>query len=103
MSKNNEDETFQAFEDYCAEIAVENKAWRERWPNHCQTCEGAGGFHHPGNRETPPDFDICECSEAGKCPRCMELAWPGDDIDDVPCPHCGWNWCKGKDDAAPQW
>jgi len=100
---NSDDEAFEAFEEYCDEQVKANEAWKLRWPNHCKNCEGAGGFPIPQTYWDPPDYDICVCTDKGKCPRCMEWAWP-EDIEnmDVPCKFCGWNWGHGKDDAAPQ-
>ena len=102
-----DDEAFQAFEEYCAETVAANEAWCKRWPNHCEKCEGKGGFqwvemhgftHGAGEQM----YDICACVEAGNCPRCGTVAWAVDNEDETPCPTCGWNWCKGKDDVAPQ-
>jgi hypothetical protein len=102
VKEDNDNETFTAFEDYCNEIAAANKAWHERWPQACKTCEGAGGFHYPGDRENPPDWDTCTCIEEAKCPRCGFCNWDEDNEAETPCIKCGWNWGKGPDDAAPQ-
>jgi len=90
----------EQFDAWAKEIDEANKGWKILWPNHCTKCEGAGGFYDPGHREQPPDFDICTCVEAGKCPRCAAQTLPEEE--EVPCSVCGWNWGKGKDDAAPQ-
>ena len=89
-----------------ANIAAQD-AWRARWPNACKSCQGAGGkaFRYdpsPAGIGLSPgymwDFDPCPACE-GRCPRCGQPA-PHDA--DVPCPACGWNYGKGKDDACPE-
>jgi len=97
-----DDEEQAAFEAWADEVDAANKAWKERWPNHCTNCEGRGGFHVPATRWEPEDYDLCVCAEAGNCPRCGTVAWAVDNEDETPCPTCHWNWGKGKDDAAPQ-
>ena len=104
--------------------------WTAKWPDHCPYCKGHGGTYSeydpspagvglaPG---TMTDFEPCEhCigADAGKqviviqdqepyeetfqlgyCPRCHKLM--NAELDN-PCPHCGWDWDNGLDDAAPR-
>jgi len=96
----------EQLEEVYKEIDEANKAWHKRWPNACK-CEGAGGygyvemhgFKHGAGEHM---WDTCTCVLDGFCPRCNARVWPEDMEDEWPCPECGWNWGKGKDDAAPQ-
>lgn len=45
--------------------------YKQKWPNYCKSCYGAGGSYFPGSYYSPPDFNECEdCIDKGKCPRC---------------------------------
>lgn len=107
---DDDNETFDDFEAYCREVTAAAIAWEARWPNHCKTCYGQGGksfiemhgFHHGAGEQM---FDTCSCVEVGQCPRCSQWAWiwADDNMEsEVPCWNCGWNWCKGSDDACPE-
>ena len=78
---------------------AERAAWKQRWPDHCMDCLGAGGVTYGGSRNEPPSQDGCAgCTEAGCCARCMRLM----DVESTdPCPSCGWNWGKEPDDQCP--
>lgn len=90
-------------------------AWFQQWPYYCTNCNGDGMFVDYYDPSPPgislgsgymTDIEMCEkCTNHGYCPRCGVLSWPIDDEDDeipeTPCPNCGWNWCKGKDDSVP--
>ena len=48
-------------------------AFAASFPHACKLCHGAGGKTHPGDRETPPEYEPCgDCLEQGKCPGCGE-------------------------------
>lgn len=105
---DDDNETFDDFEAYCREVTAAAIAWEARWPNHCKKCYGQGGksyvemhgFKHGAGEQM---FDICECIEQGICPRCSANNMPiDDDESEAPCVKCGWNWCKGSDDACPE-
>ncbi len=99
----------------CLEAAenrdIENRAWKERWPKHCQTCCGSGEFNgepcfscvargeffHDVTPDGHGDFLY-----AGRCPRCggsAPLTWKKGKKS--PCLACGWNWGRGKGDQQP--
>lgn len=70
------------------------KQWEKKYPNHCKTCNGAGGVSYSGNYWNPPDFAECDnCIGQGKCPLCGE-DFPedfefGNNL--LPCGHDYWN------------
>jgi hypothetical protein len=104
---SDEDKVYEEFEDYCKEVTAAAIAWEARWPNACKSCYGRGGhgwtemhgFTHGAGEQM---YDICSCVEQGNCPRCGTVAWSVDNEIETPCPTCGWNWCKGSDDACPE-
>lgn len=104
---SDEDKVYEEFEDYCKEVTAAAIAWEAKWPNACKSCDGRGGhgwtemhgFSHGAGEQM---YDICSCVEAGNCPRCGATAWSDDNEIETPCPTCGWNWCKGSDDACPE-
>ena len=83
-----------------------------RWPQFCRKCGAAGeigGYYDPspaGVSLSPGrmwDADPCECTEAGRCPRCAKPVFTEDDWTDdenVICPLCGWRYGE-SDDTAP--
>lgn len=79
------------------------RRWKEKWPNACSSCNGAGGFLLGEDLPTPA-FEGCdECLGNGKCPRCStrfpeELISSYEDGGNPQCPSCGWNW--GIEDRA---
>ena len=49
----------------------EERAYRERWPNHCGRCSGWGGFPYYDSDTGDQGADPChQCVERGRCPRC---------------------------------
>ena len=102
-----DDDTFDEFEKYAAEIAKAAAEWEKRWPQACKSCYGRGGqtytemhgFKHGAGEQM---FDICECIEEAKCPRCGFCNWDEDNEEETPCIKCGWNWGKGEDDVCPE-
>lgn len=83
------------------------RAWQEKWPGHCETCEGEGGKGHPGSYDCPPDWDICpNCQEGDnlRCPRCGEPGetWDEAACDSVACKECGWD-PANPDICPPPW
>lgn len=88
---------------YQQTLAEDRAEWQAKWPNHCKRCEGAGGFDIPATRDTPPDYDVCECVDAGTCPRCgcpLDLVDQDGELLDGDCGGCGWTG-RGSDDICP--
>jgi hypothetical protein len=82
-----------------AQAEIEAKAWREKWPDACARCHGAGAFYSGGNYWQPPDVDICprlENDETRTCCRCGQPDALDEDLNG-PCRHCGWDY----DDREP--
>jgi hypothetical protein len=86
--------------------------WRQRWPNHCAKCHGAGEFSwsesvpYGSTTASMPMADPCdECTYIGKCARCGEFGLRGSEDDgfEGPCKACGWNFddCEPEPDAIP--
>jgi len=77
--------------------------WKQRWPNHCDNCLGAGAFVVPGDWWTPDMQEPCGvCSDQGRCARCGEEGLTSEERGDVttgegPCRSCSWNY----DDECP--
>ena len=101
------------------EAIKERGKYFERWPNHCQDCNGMGGIIGAGSDMRPSSLEVKGSVECGvclmhaKCPRCAGrmpgvrkydgdhdryIGWLLDK--NLSCPHCGWNWCKGEHDGA---
>jgi len=90
----------------CLERTAKEKqeldSWLALYPNHCTSCGGAGAWSSPGSFWEPPDGGPCGCVEDGKCPRCgKETLMENHFENEIPCPNCGWNWGKNKDDIIP--
>lgn len=82
----------------------EIRAWEEKWPNHCKTCNGAGGFVSHNYPHEPDDYEPCiDCTNAEEphCARCTAINPQWIEGEDTPCTACGWDWSKGKDDEIP--
>lgn len=80
-------------------------AWHDKWPDHCDTCNGEGGVSYPGSYWEPPDFDPCpECQEGEeiRCPRCgvKGETWDEKKEESINCTKCGWEW-KNPDICPP--
>lgn len=75
---------------YCEAQQAAREAWIARWPDHCPTCEGAGGKYIQATRWEPDDFDICSCLENGHCPRCMSKVEYSARTGVSVCPVCNW-------------
>lgn len=59
------------FDETVRKWRMEYAEARHKYPYACESCNGAGGFHVPGNYETPPDYLPCDdCVLKGLCPRC---------------------------------
>lgn len=88
--------------EQAAKRTAEREAWSQRWPNHCQSCEGAGAFTVCGGTGDDPEYEgePCEACQSRSCvcPRCgradVSLFQPD------PCPACGWTYA-GPDAAMP--
>lgn len=93
---------------------AERNAWAQKWPNHCKVCEGAGvqqwyeSVPYGSTTASMPCSELCDClaggafDQLGKCPRCVAAIFTNGMLEaDAPCPTCGWNWGKGKDDLMP--
>ena len=76
-----------------AVVAIIRERYELLYPGHCRDCNGAGGFHDCGSYWEPPSFDLCDCLENGRCPRC------GKTIDSEICPACGWD--ENEPDVKP--
>lgn len=103
----------------CLEKQAARQAWVEAHPQFCPTCDAHGeltsvenGAPHGAGFWAMESSEPCEqCLGHGNCPRCGETLFPQDNADgdqdnawyenQALCPHCGWNWGKGKDDFAP--
>lgn len=100
--------------EFCKNQQAKREQWLATWVNHCPTCKGAGVIVTGGDmvdygstRVSLPDYaDPCETCW-GNCPRCGEQLYTSDDAagdafdQQTPCPFCGWEWGKGKDDICP--
>lgn len=102
---------YLAEEAMAKEIAEAAKAWKEKWPNYCQSCWGRGGFPVYNYPHAPDDYDPCEalplntchrCGQAGLQPEDPEYNNPQEDAFIGPCSFCGWNMGKNIDDACPE-
>jgi hypothetical protein len=96
----------------CGERTAQQTAaraeWAKLWPNHCKTCEGAGGASVRGDSvpygstyvSLPDEFEPCpDCAEKGLCSRCGQPGLTSEErgdrsTGDPPCGFCGWD---GKD------
>jgi hypothetical protein len=71
---------------------------------YCLKCKGVGGQMGISTWMGPGEWEDCPaCMEEGFCPRCLKRGWLNeetgkDDIDDVPCKVCGWDWNRGEMD-----
>lgn len=96
-------------EPACEALRAAGRAWRERWANHCQQCQGYGavlsGSPLP---EEPISAEPCAaCIEADRCPRCglavdwaaLESAWTPSNP--TTCIHCGWTMDNPDADPTP--
>ena len=75
-------------------------AWKEKWPNYCQECDGAGKHLWFEKRDcgySEPMGEPCECTEQGICPRCGAQGIDHETAEG-PCSECGWNF----DDSMPE-
>lgn len=88
--------------------ACKQTAWKKRWPNFCQKCNGYGGIICDGSHPYGPTYaqenDPCkDCagSQSPHCPRCS-MPWTDDLVGDLfdgflDCPGCGWDWNNNDD------
>lgn len=102
---------------YVAERERARAAWAATWPNHCQTCEGWGGFassYDPSAAGVAlasgslPDWDECATCTANEiCGRCGAPIPVDKETLEVPaCSSCGWNFDDGMpppDDDCGCW
>lgn len=85
------------------------KVYVKKFPDWCWTCRGSGYVHwtengapHGEGYWAMPMTDVCEhCTGKGICPRCAKFVREDWADKETPCPHCGWNWGKGKNDLPP--
>lgn len=97
------------FQKQCAD---RNSAYKEKWPNFCKTCGGAGEFHFTENGAPlgegywpMPMADPCEaCTNQGICPRCGKEGLTNEEKGDTstgdgPCKFCSWDY---KDGGMPE-
>lgn len=67
--------------------------WAAKWPNYCRKCEGAGGHSFYETHGSPYGgehlWDLCECIDIGKCPRCFATSMDPESDAHV-CFICGW-------------
>lgn len=111
-------------EDKIKAREAEVVAWKEKYPNHCKKCMGAGVLEYTENmaplgsgRYWPmQQQEPCECVEDGNCPRCGE-AWLQEVFfnvsEDEPqgshsmfqCDRCGWDDANDPQEFAcpPTW
>jgi hypothetical protein len=98
--------------------------WKNKYPNFCSLCKGASGFTDYNYPHSPDGFDLCDCVDhinedtVPHCPRCGKN-WPVEMIviedfelpymrceiteKELPCPDCGYSWCKNNDDMMEEW
>ena len=99
------------YEERHQEIQAKAAEWKQKWPNHCQSCWGNGGFTYGVRGPSyscggePGGFDPCEKLPEGTCHRCGAadaLEETPDKYDLKPCKICGWDSGRGLDDACPE-
>jgi len=107
------------------ECDIQEMLWKQKWFRYCKSCNGLGGGIDAQTRDEPEFPFACECTDppnptvSPRCPRCGEkwenaifvesiegkiFQWSECVVikDGLPCPSCGWNWGKGKDDTFPE-
>lgn len=95
-------------------LVEQYEAWWDQWPAACPRCGGEGELFWTENGAPhgagfwPMDVsEVCECVASGHCARCGGHVpeWEEEDAEgnypETPCPHCGWNWGEGDEDACP--
>ncbi len=82
----------------CIAAKAADAAWRERWPDACTACWGAGGHASGGAYPDPPSWDECVCLAQARCPRCAQPVPETDGSGVTRCPACGWD-----DDIEREW
>jgi hypothetical protein len=74
---------------------------------YCLHCKGTGHVHEPATWIGEAEWVFCpDCLANGFCPRCLKRGWKyetvmgedTDEVDDVPCGVCGWDWNRGEMD-----
>jgi hypothetical protein len=99
---------------YERRIKADAEIWKAKWPNACPKCLGSGGHssfqRHPygSTYATEELFDICECREEDRCPRCSAAMPMEQDAKEVQegsepaavCSACGWR--EDKPDFCPR-
>lgn len=73
----------------CIDLHLQIADCKRDWPDYCRKCSGWGAHYFPGTMWDPPDCDVCECINEGRCPRCghqHDEDWEGED-----CEACCWH------------
>lgn len=91
----------QACIEYTERLTKANAEYESKHPNYCRSCSATGmvtwyeSVPYGMGSTSMPMGDICEtCLGKNKCPRCGEVVWTDDDVneaDKLVCPKCGWN------------
>lgn len=83
---------------------IDQKAFEEKWPNHCPHCGGGGVVYYTENG-APHGAGFWPMEMTDPCPFCMGqcplcgTVFPEDDEEMDRCVVCGWEWEKDNETA----